>query len=89
MHGYLPVVEDGQGEGLALRVRAQVGLEAEGVDGRDEGLDGVERRARDRSILGHVTSAGRQHTGGEINIINRINQMRGITEAAGRDHTTQ
>lgn len=42
---YLPMVEDGQSEGLALRVCAQVRLEAKRVDGRDEGLDGVEGRA--------------------------------------------
>lgn len=53
-------MEHGQGEGLALCVRAQVGLEAERVDGRDEGLDGVERRAGDGGVLGHVTSEGRQ-----------------------------
>lgn len=52
------MVEDGQSEGLALRVRAQVRLEAERVDGRDEGLDGVERGARDGSVLGDVTPGG-------------------------------
>lgn len=55
---YLPVVEDRQGEGLALCVRAQVGLEAKRVDGRDEGLDGVEGRAWDGSVLGDMTPAG-------------------------------
>lgn len=61
---YLPVVEDGQGEGLALRVCAQVRLEAKRVDGRDEGLDGVERGARDGSVLGDVTPEGRHATQG-------------------------
>lgn len=37
----LPVVEHLQAEGLALRVRAQVRLEAERVDGRHERLDRV------------------------------------------------
>lgn len=55
--GYLPVVEDRQSKGLALRVRAQVRLKAKRVDGRDEGLDGVERRAWDGSVLGDVTPA--------------------------------
>merc|ERR550532_1965026 len=44
-----------------LRVRPQVGLEAKGVDGRHEGLDGVERRAWDRGVLGDVTSPPCQH----------------------------
>lgn len=57
---YLPVVEHGQSEGLALRVRAQVGLEAERVDGRDERLDGVQRRAWDGCVLGDVTPERRQ-----------------------------
>lgn len=56
------MVEDGQSEGLALCVRAQVRLEAKRVDGRDEGLDGVERRAWDGSVLGDVTPAGRHTT---------------------------
>lgn len=56
------MVEDGQSEGLALSVCAQVRLEAKRVDGRDEGLDGVERRARDGSVLGDVTSEGRHTT---------------------------
>lgn len=56
------MVEDGQSEGLALSVCAQVRLEAKRVDGRDEGLDGVERRARDGSVLGDVTPEGRRTT---------------------------
>lgn len=52
---HLPVVEHRQGEGLALRVCAEVCLEAERVDGGDEGLDGVERRAWDGCVLGDVT----------------------------------
>lgn len=61
LYRYLPVVEHRQSEGLSLCVCAEVGLEAEGVDGRDEGLDGVERRAWDWCILGHVTSDGRRN----------------------------
>lgn len=52
---YLPVVEHRQSEGLSLCVCAKVGLKAEGVDGRDESLDGVERRPWNRCILGDVT----------------------------------
>ena len=44
-----------------LRVHPQVRLEAEGVDGGDEGLDGVEGGARDGRVLRHVASALRQH----------------------------
>lgn len=54
---YLPVVEHRQSEGLALCVRAEVGLKAERVDGGDEGLDGVERRAWNGCVLGDVTPA--------------------------------
>lgn len=54
---YLPVVEDREGEGLPLRVCAEVGLKAKGVDGRDEGLDGVERGAWNGRVLGDVTPA--------------------------------
>ena len=57
----LPVVEHGEAEGLALRVRPQVRLEAEGVDGRDEGLDRVEGRAGHGRVLRHVTPAAGQH----------------------------
>lgn len=57
---YLPVVEHRQGEGLSLCVRAKVRLKAEGVDGRDESLDGVERRPWNRCILGHMTPVARQ-----------------------------
>ena len=56
----LPVVEDGEAEGLALRVRPQVRLEAEGVDGRDEGLDRVEGRAGHGRVLRHVAPAPRE-----------------------------
>ena len=52
----LPVVEHGEAECLALRVGAEVGLEAEGVDGGEEGLDGVERRAGHWGVLGHMAS---------------------------------
>lgn len=55
----LPVVEDLQAEGLALRVRAQVRLEAERVYGRHEGLDRVQRRAGDGRVLRHVAYAGK------------------------------
>ena len=51
----LPVVEDGEAEGLALRVRPQVRLEAERVDGGQERLDGVERGPGHRRVLRHVT----------------------------------
>lgn len=51
----LPVVEHGQAEGLSLRVRPQIRLKAKGVYGWDESLDGVQRRARNRCVLGHVT----------------------------------
>ena len=53
-------MEDLQTEGLALRVRAQVRLEAERVDGRHERLDRVQRRTRDRRVLGYVTCGGRE-----------------------------
>ena len=53
---YLPVMEHRQGEGLSLCMRAEVRLEAKRVDGRDEGLDGVEGGAGDRGVLGHMSS---------------------------------
>lgn len=50
----LPVVEDRQSEGLPLSVCAEVSLKAKRVDGGDEGLDGVERRAWNGRVLGDV-----------------------------------
>ena len=52
---YLPVVEDRQGKGLALRVSSQISLKAERVDGWNESFDGVQRRAWDGCILSHVS----------------------------------
>ena len=51
------MVEDGQTEGLALGVGAEIRLKAERVDGGQEGLDGVEWRPGHGRVLGHVTSA--------------------------------
>ena len=53
----LPVVEDGEAEGLTLSVRAQVGLEAERVDGWNKGLEHVEWRAGQGCVLGDVATA--------------------------------
>lgn len=53
---HLPVVEDGERESLSLCVGPQVCLKPKRIDGWDEGFDGVERRARDRSVLCHVAS---------------------------------
>ena len=47
----LPVVEHRHAECLALGVSPQVSLEPEGVDGRDEGLDRVQRRAGNWGVL--------------------------------------
>lgn len=54
-------MEDRQTEGLTLSMRTQIGLEAETVDRRDEGLDRVERTARNRGILRYVSSTFGQH----------------------------
>lgn len=51
------MVEDRQRECLSLRVGPQVCLEPKGINGWDEGFDGVERGTWDRSILCHVASA--------------------------------
>lgn len=48
------MVEHRQSEGLPLSVCAEVSLKAKRVDGGDEGLDGVERRAWNGRILGDV-----------------------------------
>ena len=45
------MVEDGHAERLALGVGPQVSLKPEGVDGRDEGLDGVQRGAGNGRVL--------------------------------------
>ena len=58
---HLPVMEDGQAEGLALCVRAQIRFEAERIDGGKEGFDDVERRAGDWRVLRHVTASSRQY----------------------------
>ena len=44
-------MEDGHAERLALGVGPQVSLKPEGVDGRDEGLDGVQRGAGNGRVL--------------------------------------
>lgn len=43
IRSYLPVMEDRETEGLSLRVSPQVCFETEGVDGRNKGLDCVQR----------------------------------------------
>ena len=53
-------MEDGQTEGLALGVGAEIRLKAERVDGGQEGLDGVERGPGHGRVLGHVTSVTKQ-----------------------------
>ena len=58
---HLPVVEHGQAEGLALRVVAQVGLEAKGLDDRQEGLHNEDGRARLGHVCGDVPSPLGQH----------------------------
>ncbi len=55
-------MEDGETERLSLRVSPQVCLKAEGIDGRYEGLDGVQWGTRNGSILGHMTP-GREREG--------------------------
>lgn len=57
LHFYLPVVKHAQSKCLSLRVCAQVCLKAKGVNGRDEGFDGVQGGARDWCVLSHMTSA--------------------------------
>ena len=76
----LPVVEYGQTEGLSLRVCSQVGLEAEGVDGRDKGLDDVERGAGNWSVLCHVTSSSCEHC---VNRRHTIGRRRHLYEEVG------
>lgn len=72
---YLPVVEDRQSEGLSLCVRAQVGLEAERVDGRDKRLDGVKWRPWNWCILGDVTPVPGQTQEDIFLSVSRISQM--------------
>ncbi|MPC12705.1 NudC domain-containing protein 2 [Portunus trituberculatus] len=57
----LPVVEHAETEGLALCVHTQIRLKAEGVDGWDKGLDGVEWRAGHRCILRHMATPLGEH----------------------------
>jgi hypothetical protein len=45
------VVKHGEGEGLALGVSPEVGLEPEGVDCRNKGLDDVERGSGNGRVL--------------------------------------
>ena len=54
------MVEGRETECLSLCVCAQVRLKPKGIYGRQEGLYGVQRRARDGSILCHMTSAERK-----------------------------
>lgn len=52
---YLPVVEHRQSKGLSLCMSAKICLKAKRVDGRDESLNGVERRPWNRCILRDMT----------------------------------
>ncbi|KAI4150679.1 MAG: hypothetical protein LQ340_003954, partial [Diploschistes diacapsis] len=56
----LPLVEHQAHHGLALRVYAHVGLEAEGVDDRQEAADGVQGRAGERAVGQDVAPAARE-----------------------------
>mmetsp|Transcript_12875 Transcript_12875/g.38024 ORF Transcript_12875/g.38024 Transcript_12875/m.38024 type:complete len:676 (+) Transcript_12875:129-2156(+) len=56
-----PVVKDGEAEGLPLRVRAHVRLEAERVDDGQVGLDRVEGRAGARPLGRDVPAPAREH----------------------------
>ena len=60
---YLPVVEYRQAECLSLCVCPQVSLEPKRVNSWNECFDDVQWRARDRSILGHMTSGGERERG--------------------------
>ena len=53
----LPVGEDLRAEGLSLGMCSQISFEAERVDGGDERLDCVQRRASDRLVGCYVTTA--------------------------------
>ena len=50
-----------RGKCLTLRMGPEIGLEAEGVDGGDEGFDGVEGRAGDRLVGHDVAPPAREH----------------------------
>ena len=50
------MMENTKTEHLSLCVCSQICLKAERVDGGDEGLDDIQRRARDWGVLRHVTS---------------------------------
>mmetsp|Transcript_58935 Transcript_58935/g.86253 ORF Transcript_58935/g.86253 Transcript_58935/m.86253 type:complete len:295 (+) Transcript_58935:171-1055(+) len=56
-----PVVEGRERHRLALGVGAEVGLEAEGLDGGQEGLDGVEGRPGLGRVLHHVPAPPGEH----------------------------
>ena len=61
MGARLPVVEYGEAEGLPLRVVAQVGLEAERLQHRQERLDQEDGRPRLGHIRRHVPAPLAQH----------------------------
>ena len=82
---YLPVMEHRQGEGLSLCVCTEVRLKAKRVDGRDEGLDGVEGGAGDGSVLGHMSSVARKSANlskTQFNNICKQNLLQVITSGA-------
>lgn len=58
---HLPVVKDGEAEGLSLRVVAEVCLKAEGLNDRKERLHDEDRRARLGHISCHMASPLAQH----------------------------
>ena len=63
---YLPVIEDGETESLSLSVRAQIRFESERVHDWNEGLDEVQGRAWDGSVLCHVATTLCQHLNGDV-----------------------
>lgn len=80
----LPVVEDTLGEGLAARVGAQVGREAEGLEHRQVGLEGHHGRARALLLRLHDTTAAGQHA---VAATNGVLGHRDLAQVHGLLHT--
>ena len=66
------MMKDGHTERLALCVCPQIGLKAKRINGGYKSFYCVQWRPRNRRVLRHVTSVGRQHINQSASVIMQI-----------------
>ena len=81
------MIEDGETESLSLSVRAQIRFESERVHDWNEGLDEVQGRAWDGSVLCHVATTLCQHLNGD-DAMNEITPLM-VLQCRQRRHSQQ